>query len=134
MRLEFKSHAHTHTQQVLRALSQRQQAALLFIIVSLTYTFHWETHTHISGPIYYPSYVQDLLRASVRSVCSAIGRLWGFRANVVLMNTTYCLQSMWNIPVMTVKMDWSHEVCADRMPHSGSIKYFNSSLYFYGWH
>lgn len=67
---------------------------MLFIIVSLTYIFFWEAHTHAHAqkrvwrPIYYPSYVLDLFQAAPIQTL-AVSRLWGFSSNAALMNTTY---------------------------------------------
>lgn len=44
-----------------------------YIIVSLTYIFLWETHTHIGRTIYYSSYVLDLFQAAPYSAQPAAG-------------------------------------------------------------
>lgn len=76
---------------------------MLFIIVSLTYIFLLQTHTH--------SYLLPQLCARFISdwpiQTSAVSRLYGFSTNAALMNTTYLLlveYVEYIIPLMDVKI------------------------------
>lgn len=77
---------------------------MLFIIVSLTYIFLWEAHTHTEAYLLPQLCVRFISGCPTQTL--AVSRLWGFSSNAALMNTTYLLlvNVDYIIPVMDVKI------------------------------